>query len=88
MAPPKTFQEGSTYLAEYEVTCRYKGWINVVGTDSIHAKCVRRTSCYATFEVQTSIGTLTKKGRLMPIEGGEMVYLTNNGRVKDLAICS
>ena len=84
----KAFEEGKTYFAEYEVTCRYKGWVNAIGTDTLPAKCIRRTKCFATFEIETSIGTLTKKGKILQLDGSEMVYLTNNGRVKDLAIFS
>ena len=86
--PRKTFQEGRTYYAEYVVTCFYKGYHNQIGADYIFAKCIRRTKCYATFEVQTSLGLLTKKGKLFPMDGGEMVHLTNNGRIKDLTIMS
>ena len=82
------FKEGWMYHAEYEVTCFYKGWTNVVGTGDIPAKCIKRTKCYATFEVESSIGKFIKRARIQKVDGGEMVHLTNNGRVKDLVILS
>jgi len=90
MTDRKLFQEGKTYYAEYEVWGYYMG-IRVshgMCDTPLPAKCIRRTECYATFEVQTSRGLLTKKSKLMNLDGGEMVRLTNNGAIKDLVITS
>ena len=58
------FEEGKTYLAEYQITGSYMGVRTMLGYATVPAKCTRRTACYATFAIEARGGILTEKVRI------------------------
>lgn len=60
------FEEGTEYLAEFPMTAMAYGTrIVSIGTCTAKARCIRRTPCYATFEIITDSGTTVQaKGRI------------------------
>ena len=69
------FEEGTEYLAEYPWTAMvYGSRIVNMGTCTAKARCIRRTPCYATFEIITDSGTTVQaKGRIQDIGGDRIV---------------
>lgn len=73
------FEEGKTYLAEYEVTGRYMGARTMLGYATVPAKCTRRTPCYATFDIEAHGGIIHTRARIKCTAEEEYVVIERPG---------
>ena len=73
------FEEGKTYLAEYEVTGRYMGTRTMLGYATVPAKCTRRTAKYATFDIEARGGIIHARARILRTAEEEYVVIKKDG---------
>lgn len=73
------FEEGKTYLAEYEVTGRYMGARTMLGYATVPAKCTRRTAKYATFGIEARGGIIPAKVQIRANAEEEYVRIERPG---------